>query len=214
MSLILPFIFAAVCAYLFGSISSSVIITKIATGTDIRKHGSGNAGATNVLRTAGKLPAVITFLCDFLKCIFAVLVAVLFAKIFNMKDEYIQLLKYTCGIFCMIGHIYPVFFGFKGGKGVTVAAAIMLLLDWRCFIIGISVFIIIVLVTRLVSLGSVLSSLTLPFLTIFFQTIDRQPYAVADTLLVSIISAIIIFKHRVNIVRLINGTEPKIKSKK
>jgi glycerol-3-phosphate acyltransferase PlsY len=113
----------------------------------------------------------------------------------------------------MVGHIYPLYFGFKGGRGVTAAAAIMLMLDWRCFLIGISIFIIITLLTRFVSLGSILAGLSIPFLTLIFQTADHADYAVVDTILVAVISLIIITKHRENIVRLIHGTEPRMQSK-
>jgi glycerol-3-phosphate acyltransferase PlsY len=212
-SFVLASIFSVVVAYLLGSISFSIVMTRIFAGTDVRQHGSGNAGATNVLRTAGKLPAILTFLCDFLKCVAAVLFSILFSRLFHINGEYGQFLKYTAGIFCMVGHIYPLYFGFKGGRGVTAAAAIMLMLDWRCFLIGISIFIIITLLTRFVSLGSILAGLSIPFLTLFFQTADHAEYAVVDTILVAVISLIIITKHRENIVRLIHGTEPRMQSK-
>lgn len=213
-SIFLPFILSAIAAYLLGSISFSIVITRAFAGTDVRKHGSGNAGATNVLRTAGKLPAIITFACDFLKCVVAVFFAVLLAYLFKLNKDYVQVIKCIAGIFCMLGHIYPVFFGFKGGKGVTVAAAIVLLLDPRVFIIAISFFIIITLVTRLVSLGSIIAASSVPVLTLIFQFYDHEKYAVLNTILVAVIAAIIVLKHRANIVRLLNGTEPRIHSKK
>jgi glycerol-3-phosphate acyltransferase PlsY len=209
-SFVLAFVFSIIAAYLLGSISFSIVITRIFADTDVRKHGSGNAGATNVLRTAGKLPAILTFFLDFLKCVVAILFSFLLSMLFHINGEYSQFLKYTSGIFCMVGHIYPLYFGFKGGRGVTAAAAIMLMLDWRCFLIGISVFIIITFLTRLVSLGSILAGFSIPFLTLFFQY--HAKYAVVDTLLVAVISLIIIAKHRENIVRLIHGTEPRMQS--
>lgn len=214
LSIILTFILSAIAAYLLGSISFSIVLTKAFAGTDVRKHGSGNAGATNVLRTAGKLPAILTFACDFLKCVVAISAAILLAYLFKLNKEYIQVIKCTAGIFCMLGHIYPVFFGFKGGKGVTVAAAIVLLLDPRCFIIAISLFVIITFISRIVSLGSIIAASSVPFLTLFFQLHDHEEYAVLNTILVAAIAAIVVFKHRANIVRLLNGTEARIHSKK
>ncbi len=212
-SYILAFLFSIIAAYLLGSVSFSILITRMFAGTDVRQHGSGNAGATNVLRTAGKLPAILTFSLDFLKCVAAILVSVLISRLFKMNVEYNQFLKYTAGIFCMIGHIYPIYFGFKGGKGVTTAAAIMLLLDWRCFLIGVSIFIIVILISRIVSLGSILAVFSIPFLTFAFQTADHAEYAVVDTILVAVIAFIIILKHRVNIVRLVQGKEQRMHSK-
>lgn len=208
-NIILAYALSAVAAYLLGSIDFSIIITKGFTGTDVRKHGSGNAGATNVLRTAGKLPAILTFAGDFLKCVAAILMSVLIARLFRLDGEFSQYIKYTTGILCMIGHIFPLYFGFKGGKGVTAAAAIMLMLDWRCFCIGIGIFIIVVLTIRIVSLGSLLASASIPITTLIFQIADNQKYAVTDTLLVAVITAIIFIRHRANIVRLFKGTEPR-----
>lgn len=211
-NVIFAYLLSAAEAYLLGSINFSIIITKKFKGTDVRSHGSGNAGATNVLRTAGKLPAALTFAGDFLKCVIAILMAVLIARLFNVNAEYSQYIKYTTGIFCIIGHIFPLYFDFKGGKGVTSAAAVILMLDWRCFCIGISLFIIVVLLTRLVSLGSLIAVASVPVLTYIFQTADHQTYAVTDTLLVLIITVIVFIKHHANISRLLKGTEPRIHS--
>lgn len=210
---ILAYVISAVAAYLLGSISFSIIITKQFAGTDVRTHGSGNAGATNVLRTAGKLPALLTFAGDFLKCVAAVIITLAVANAFNINGEYRECLKYTAGISCMLGHIFPAFFGFKGGKGVTTAAAIIVLLDWRVFLIAIVIFAVLVLITRYVSLGSVCAAASLPFSTIVFQIADHQKHPLVNTLLVSCITLIIIVKHHENISRLINGTESKIHSK-
>lgn len=209
-AMILPYIIAAAAAYLLGSISFSIIITKKFAGTDVRSHGSGNAGATNVLRTAGKLPAILTFACDFLKCVAAILFSVLIAHLFHLNGEFTQVIKYTAGIFCMLGHIFPVYFGFKGGKGVTTAAAVALLLDWRCFLIGIGIFLIIVLITRYVSLGSMLASASLPVSTYILTKTGDGSYALFNTALIAILAVIIIIKHRANIVRLIKGNESKL----
>lgn len=212
--IIISYILAAVAAYLLSSISFSIIVSKKFTGMDVRTQGSGNAGATNVLRTVGKLPAAITFICDFSKCVAAILLAMLLARLFHLTGEYSQYIKYTTGIVCLIGHIFPLYFGFKGGKGVTAAAAVMLMLDWRCFLIGIGIFIVLVLISRIVSLSSLIATVSIPFTTYIFQTADHQKYAAVDALLVAVITLIIIIRHRANISRLLKGTEPRIHSKK
>ena len=212
MTTVVPFILSAVIAYLLGSISFSVVITKKFAGIDVRKQGSGNAGATNVLRTAGKLPGILTFLFDFLKCVIAILLSMLVAKLFALSGSYLQYIKYVAGILCMVGHIFPLYFGLKGGKGVTVAAAAVLMLDWRCFIIGIGVFIIMVLITRIVSLSSLLASVSVPVSMLILRLVCRQDNVAANVLLVSVIVVIIFIKHKANIARLLKGTEPRIKS--
>ena len=213
LSIIFSYLLSAAAAYLLGSISFSIIITKIFAGTDVRAHGSGNAGATNVLRTVGKLPATITFICDLLKCVVAILLSMLIARLFHLDGEFSQYIRYTAGIFCMIGHIYPLYYGFKGGRGVTTAAAIMLVLDWRCFLIGIGIFILIVFITRIVSLGSLIATASIPVTTLIFQMADHQKYAITDALLVAVIMVIVFVMHRENIMRLLKGTEPRIQSK-
>lgn len=212
--IIISYVLSAAAAYLLGSISFSIIITRLFAGTDVRAHGSGNAGTTNVLRTAGKLPAILTFAGDILKCIAAILFAMLLADLFHLSGDYSQYIKYTTGILCIIGHIYPIYFGFRGGKGVAPTAAVILMLDWRCFLIGIGIFILMVLIFRIVSLSSITAAVSVPITTFIFQTADRQPYTVVDTLLVTVIVLIIISKHHANISRLIKGTEPRIKCKR
>lgn len=211
-SAILAYVLSAAVAYLLGSINFSIIITKKFMGTDVRRYGSGNAGATNVLRTAGKLPAALTFAGDFLKCVAAILFAVFLARLFNVDPEYGRFIKYTTGIFCIIGHIFPLYFDFKGGKGVTSAAAVVLMLDWRCFVIGISIFMIVVLLTRIVSLGSLIAVTSVPISMYILKTAEHQSSAAIDTLLVLVITVIVFVKHRANISRLIRGTEPRIHS--
>lgn len=210
----LVYIVSAVDAYLLGSVSFSVIVTKRFAGMDVRTHGSGNAGATNVLRTAGKFPALLAFIGDFLKCVAAILIAMVLANAGGLDGELRECLKYVAGISCMAGHIFPIYFGFKGGKGVTTAAAIMLLLDWRCFLIAITIFAVLVAATRYVSFGSVCAAASLPLTTLGFQLAEHQQYAVVNTILVSCITGIIVVKHRANIVRLANGTETKLHSRK
>ena len=133
---------SALIAYLLGSINTAVLVTGIVTKgkKDIRQMGSGNAGFTNVLRSVGKVPAIITIVCDALKCIIAVLIGGFIFSFASVAfqgespvfiNELINCGKYVAGIFCILGHSYPVYFHFKGGKGVVTAAALMLTEDWR-----------------------------------------------------------------------------------
>src|SRR5574344_412471 len=131
---------AAIPAYLLGSINSAVIITKIVSGKDIRSMGSGNAGFTNVLRAVGKGPAIATIICDFLKGVIAVLIGgMIFSTVVTnnaiLSNEYIAAGKYIAGVCCILGHSYPLYFHFKGGKGVVTSAALILMADWRVFIL-------------------------------------------------------------------------------
>lgn len=211
MSFVLPFLLSAAAAYLLGSVSCSYLMTRLFTGADVRRHGSRNAGATNVLRIAGKLPAILAFLGDFLKCVASIAAAILLSRAFHASPLGADIIKYAAGIFCVLGHIFPLFFGFKGGKGVTTAAALMLMLDWRVFIIGISLFVLLVLLTRIVSLSSICAVFSVAALTLVFGLIDRSPYILPNTLLVAAMAAIVIGKHAPNIQRLRSGTEKHIR---
>ena len=147
---------SALIAYLLGSINTAVLVTGIVTKgkKDIRQMGSGNAGFTNVLRSVGKVPAIITIVCDALKCIIAVLIGGFIFSFASVAfqgespifiNELINCGKYVAGIFCILGHSYPVYFHFKGGKGVVTAAALMLTEDWRVFIAIIVTFLIVIM---------------------------------------------------------------------
>ncbi|MDR3909156.1 MAG: glycerol-3-phosphate acyltransferase, partial [Ruminococcus sp.] len=161
---------SALIAYLLGSINTAVLVTGIVTKgkKDIRQMGSGNAGFTNVLRSVGKVPAIITIVCDALKCIIAVLIGGFIFSFASVAfqgespifiNELINCGKYVAGIFCILGHSYPVYFHFKGGKGVVTAAALMLTEDWRVFIAIIVTFLIIFLCSKIISLASVLCAI-------------------------------------------------------
>lgn len=210
MTFVLLFILSAAAAYLLGSLSCSILFTRVFTGADVRRHGSHNAGATNVLRIAGRMPAILAFVGDFLKCVAAILAADLLSQAFHASPLQTDIVRYCAGIFCILGHIYPVYFGFRGGKGVTSAAALLLMLDWRVFAIGISLFILLVILTRLVSLSSICAVFSVVLLTFVFGWIDHSPYILPNTLLIAVMAGIIIGKHAPNIKRLLNGTEKHI----
>lgn len=218
--------------YLLGSINFAIIITKIVDKKkDIREMGSGNAGFTNVLRSVGKGPAVFTIVFDFLKAIIAVVVGgILFSTI--TSNSSIQLVefstygKYLAGLCCIVGHMFPIYFGFKGGKGVVTTAALIAVADWRVFLAVISVFAIVFIISKIISLSSLIGAVCYPIATfLFLYFIDYRPvldtenahslsYVIISTLFTLFIGLCVIIKHKSNIERLLNGTEKKITAKK
>lgn len=199
---------AAIISYLIGSINLSILISKIVSGKDIRESGSGNAGATNMLRTMGKKYAIITLVIDILKGVVAMLIAN--AAISLGADD---VTRYVAGVAVVLGHNFPVFFGFRGGKGVATSLGVVLLLDWR---IGLGVLIFalaIMAISKYVSLGSIMAAVAF----IIAQTIVM---AVTDSfdairfICVLILGGLLIVRHRENIKRLMKGEENKLGSKK
>ena len=208
------YIIVAIIAYLLGSISFSVIISKKMAGFDVREKGSGNAGSTNVLRTVGKKAAVITLICDILKGVVAILVALLAGKIVQGLDN--ALLIQLAGIFVILGHTFPVFFKFKGGKGIATSLGVLLMINWQIGLICLVFALLLMILTKRVSIGSIAAAILFPVLVLFIN----QNYIVAESsnwsyLIFSIIIAVlVIFNHRGNIKRILNGTESKISFKK
>lgn len=229
--LVLPTLLVLVLAYLLGSISFSIILTKHFKHDDIRKHGSGNAGATNVLRTVGKKAALLTFVLDFLKCVAAVVLGRMIigaaCQGLGAPGDIAQFGAYAAGLACILGHIFPLFFHFRGGKGVVTTAAMMALVDWRVFLILFAVFIIVFAARKIVSLASIIGTALYPFVTfavVYFLDYSGSPlsshgnmdsfYLAAVTLVSAIVGAIVVIKHKENIKRLIAGTEKPIIGKK
>lgn len=224
MEKILAFGICAVVGYLLGSISWSIILTRIfKNNEDIRQYGSGNAGMTNVLRSVGKLPAVLTFVGDFLKCVAAVLISVVVAKAFGFEGDWLCAAKYTAGVACVLGHIFPVYYGFKGGKGIVTAAAMIALTDWRVFVLVLATFLIGFIAKRIVSLASIICAATYPlytFLFTFFFGYSGSPlnnggihsaeYVVFAVCCAAFVGGIVLFRHRSNIGRLRRGEEKPV----
>ncbi len=210
----------AVIPYLLGSFNFGLIISRRKYHDDIRQHGSGNAGTTNMLRTYGKRAAVITLLGDMLKALVAVLLGYLiigFAT--GIKDpetgEAIGLFvdktgAAIAGLFVMIGHMFPIFYKFKGGKGVATSAMVVLMIDPLSFVICLSVFIIIVVGTRYVSLGSCMGMILYPIILSAFSG-GRNPTAQATAVCMALL---VVFMHRENLKRLRDGKESKLSFKK
>ena len=220
----------ALAAYLLGSINTAVMVTSIVTKgkKDIRRMGSGNAGFTNVLRSVGKVPAIVTIVCDALKCIVAVLIGGFIFSFASpdslntaLTNEVVNCGKYISGIFCILGHSYPVYFNFKGGKGVVTAAALMLVEDWRVFICILTTFLVIFLVTKIISAASITCAvLYAPYtfaVTFIFDYINggySLAYVLLSTFAALVIGVFVAVKHKDNIKRLLRGEEKKITSKK
>lgn len=200
------YILVALVAYLIGSISFSVIFTKKFAGFDVREKGSKNAGSTNVLRTAGKGIASLTLICDILKGVVAILIALGIGKLDNC--EYTEYLVQLAAIMVVIGHTFPVFFKFKGGKGVATSLGIILLVNWQIGLICLVFALALIILTRMVSLGSVSAAILFPVLTIFIT----ENYIVAGDYRIFgiVLGAFICFNHRSNINRLLHGTENKL----
>lgn len=209
------YIIIAVIAYLIGSINFSIILSKRMAGFDIREKGSGNAGTTNMLRAVGKKAAVITLICDILKGVVSILIAVLAGKIVKNLDN--ALLVQLAGIFVIIGHTFPVFFKFKGGKGIATALGVLLMINWQIGLICLIFALVLMALTKMVSVGSIAAAILFPILVAFID----QNYIVQTSnsnwsyLVFSIIVALlVIFNHRANVQRILNGTENRLSLKK
>ena len=199
---------AVIIAYLLGSINFAVIFANIFLKKDVRELGSGNAGTTNVMRTAGFLPGALTFVCDALKGFAACFIGkMLFIHAYPDTIPWIYV-AYMCGVACMLGHIFPIFFGFKGGKGVATSVGIFAVCCPIAIVIGLTVFALMVLLTKIVSLSSLIATVTVISLSLVFYNSDAN-IALPAVLSISM-GAIVFLKHKDNIKRLIKGEEKKI----
>ncbi|MGL5257396.1 MAG: glycerol-3-phosphate 1-O-acyltransferase PlsY [Proteocatella sp.] len=192
LKMIIPLI---IMSYFIGNISPSVIISRRYNNSDIREHGSGNAGATNVMRVMGKKAGIIVFLMDMLKGILPTALGMYFGNIE---------IGFFCGVSTVLGHIFPVLLGFKGGKGVATSLGVGLVLAPLYALTGFLVFGLIVMKTKYVSLGSIMGTLTFPILQI--ATV-RNPVVIVMSF---VLGMLIVYSHRANIKRLLSGTENKI----
>ena len=202
---------SAVAAYLLGCFNGAVIVSKYILRDDVRTHGSGNAGLTNFYRTFGGPLTGVVILTDVLKAVLAVLVSrwlmfhgfTIFISAASTTAFYDTLAKYWAGVFCLLGHMFPVMFKFKGGKGILSGGTIALMIDWRVALVVWGGFLVLAIATKYVSLGSCWAGLSFPFVSWFVY----QNYVI---LILSIIcGGLILWQHRGNINRLIHGTESK-----
>ena len=199
----------AIIAYLIGSINFSVILSKKMAGFDVREKGSGNAGTTNMLRAVGKKAAGITLICDILKGVIAILIAIAFSKIFEGSNG--SLLVQIAGVAVILGHTFPIFFKFKGGKGVATSLGVLIMSNWQIGLICLVFALILIILTQMVSVGSIAAAVLYPVLTLFIP----QNYIIPGNYLIYsiILAIIIIFNHRENVKRLLSGTENRISFK-
>ncbi len=204
--LITAVVLCAVIAYLLGSLNSAIIISRYKFKQDIRSFGSGNAGLTNMHRVYGKDGAIYTLLGDVGKQVLSVLVGVLLLG---------QHGAYLAGAFCMIGHIFPVYYKFKGGKGVLTAATMILLIDPMIFAVLFIIFALVLLITRYVSLSSIIAALTYPA-SIQVASMARTGHGpqLFELFFALFVGALVIYMHRTNIYRLFNNQESKFSFKK
>ncbi len=200
-------------AYILGSFNSAIFITKKFYNKNIKKLGSKNAGMTNVLRNFGKMPALITLIGDMLKGFISILICnILCFKFFTSED--LTVFKYIVLIFALLGHIFPVFYNFKGGKGILVVAGSLILVNLKVFLALLAVFLIVFKITKIVSLSSLSCAFILPVSTFLMNYFNHQlstKTTVITTIITTVVSIIIIFAHRENIIRLLEKKEPKIK---
>ncbi len=209
------YIIIAVIAYLIGSVNFSVLISKKMAGFDVREKGSGNAGTTNMLRSVGKKAAAITLICDILKGVISIGIAIIVGNIAKTLDK--ELLLQIAGIAVVLGHTFPILFGFKGGKGVATSLGVLLMSNWQIGLICLVFAVVLMALTRMVSLGSCAAAVLFPVLTLFIN----QHYTVLTEgkngrvyLVYSIILAIIVlYNHRENIKRILSGTENRLSFK-
>ncbi len=206
--LIAGIVLCALIGYLLGSLNFALILSGKMYKDDIRKHGSKNAGTTNMMRTYGNKAAGLTILGDMLKAVVAVILGALLMGLYFGG--------YAAALGCVVGHVFPVFFGFKGGKGVATAAAAILVLNPLAFLCVLGVFLLSVLFTRYISLGSVLGAAVFPLIT-FYTCYGSKTLAAGSGfafLCAFIIAVIVIVKHHANLSRLAHGTESKFSFKK
>lgn len=237
------FIILIIFSYLIGSINTSLVLSKFVFRSDIRKSGSGNAGATNMLRTHGKGAGTLTLAGDMFKGVAAVFIGVLLERIFvwNTSPQYIYetlsaaagpvtvfgkntdintliyllpVFPYAAGLFVIMGHIFPVFFKFRGGKGVATAAAVILSLNWKIGVCILILALLIMALSRYVSLGSIIAAAAYPLIALGVLINEFEYKNIVHLIFAAVVAAVCILKHSANIKRLIKGEENKLGKKK
>ena len=206
MEIFLGVALTALISYLLGSVNFAIICSKLFKKDDVRNHGSGNAGMTNVLRTYGIALAIPTLLGDFLKGVVAVMIGNQLFAHFGVIDVSGQ---FVAGLFVLLGHVFPLFFKFRGGKGAMTSLGIMVIIDYRAFIVVIAVAAVVILVSRYISLASICGAVVYPIITGILMATDGN-FLIWNEIFSIIFAIIVIGKHYQNIGRLIKGTESKL----
>ena len=209
-----PYIVIVLCciaAYLIGSCNSAIIVVKLLKHEDVREFGSKNAGLTNVLRCFGKGPALATLIADLLKGCLTILIIKAVVKASGFTGD-IMTVAYIAGLLVLLGHVFPVWYGFKGGKGVLVTATVLLAIDPLTFAIVIPVFIIMLVITKYVSVSSITAAIAYPIVTFIVQYFAKHmelSSVLVHTGFAALSGVLIVYMHRANIKRLMDGTENK-----
>ncbi len=204
--LISAWVICAVAAYLLGSLNSAIIVSKYKFGQDIRNYGSGNAGLTNMHRVYGKDGAIYTLFGDIAKQVVSILIGVILLG---------QTGAYLAGAFCMIGHIFPIYYKFKGGKGVLTAATMILIIDPMIFAVLFCIFALVLLITRYVSLSSIIAALMYPA-SLEIASVARTGHGPQffELFFALFVGLLVIYMHRSNIFRIFNNQESKFSFRK
>lgn len=207
----------ALVSYLIGSINPAIILSKALNKVDIRTQGSGNAGTTNTLRTMGKWQACVVLLIDILKAVIAILLARWIGSIGDYStEEFLKLHDYAimaAGFGVVLGHNFPLYYGFKGGKGVATSLGVLLIVEWKIGLICLVFALAIMLTSRMVSLGSITAAILYPVLVLLIPGVAFN-YKFLYLIFSILLACLLIFRHRANIKRLLNGTENKLWEKK
>jgi len=208
---ILAVFLSAVVGYLLGSLTFATVVSSLMKKQDVRQLGSGNAGMTNVLRNFGIGPASLTAIGDFGKGVLAVLAGWLICSLLTDINPIWG--QYIGGAAAILGHIFPVYFGFKGGKAVLVSAGVILVTQPLTLVALLLIFLLIVKLSKYVSLASITVAITYPVLTIVNHFVTRQTIWI-DTIFATYVAVLVVYLHRSNIKRLLNGTENRVGQKK
>ena len=209
--MVATYILMAIIAYAIGSVNFSVILSKRIAGFDVREKGSGNAGTTNMLRSVGRGAAALTLILDIAKGLVAILVAYLLGKVIDNINS--AILVQLAGFFVVLGHTFPAFFGFRGGKGVATSLGVLLFINPLIGVICLVFALVVMILTRMVSLGSIMAAVLFPVLTIFIKDnyiVDGYNYVIFGIAM----AVLVIFNHRSNLKRIYSGTENRISLKK
>lgn len=202
ITLIAGIVICIAVGYLLGSLNFGLMISGRFYHDDVREHGSGNAGTTNMMRTYGMLPAAITMVGDFLKSALSVVIGGLLLGLFG---------GYLAGFAAVIGHIFPLYYNFKGGKGVMTVAGVMALTDWRAFLILLVIFLLSIICTKMVSFGSVLTAMLYPIILFnILKITNTASGAFIGVVFAVLMAATVVIKHKENIKRILAGKESKI----
>jgi len=210
-----------ILSYLIGSIPTSIIVSKLTRGIDIREHGSGNAGGTNVMRVLGWKHGLLVILLDTLKGVLAVVVvarlhygSIPFQNATPFDD--FTLVQIIAGISAVIGHIWTVFAGFKGGKGIATALGVLVMIITIDMLVAVGIFVLVVTISRYVSLGSIVGAVSVPLTLVVRENLFDAGIPGYNMLLpfVIFLAMLVIFTHRKNVIRLLNGNESKVSFKK